>query len=143
MSDDKNEIAYNYTVANFPTGPNRVLENFETISFTVNAWLLIPIMMTFVIMTQVFMAEKEKDLRKGLMLFGVNSFTYWMSWILTCFMISLAYGLMIWFGGWATGVTFFRRSPFFILYMIFVVTSFVYHIIAMVVAASVGTSEAA
>ena len=137
----KDEIVYNYTKADYPQTANRFFEHFDTSSTQGGFWFFVPIMVTFLTLTSEIVGEKERELRKGLMLFGTSSFSYWVSWIITCLVIALGYGLFIVLAGWCSGFLVFTNTPIVILVFLFMSTIFVYHVLGMIISSSCSDSK--
>jgi hypothetical protein len=88
-------IEHNYTSQDYPKVQSRMLIDFDTSSSQGSFWFFIPIMVSFLNLNTEIINEKERKLRQGLMLFGISSGAYWISWILYTIGFDLIYAAMI------------------------------------------------
>lgn len=97
---DEPIVEHNYTYQDYPKVQSRVFSDFDTSSQQGTFWFFIPVMISFLSFNAELLKEKEKKLRQGLMLFGISSFAYIVSWILfmlifnaffVAFLVGLAY----------------------------------------------------
>lgn len=93
-------VEHNYTSQDFPKVQSRMLIDFDTSSSQGSFWYFIPIMVSFLNLNTEVINEKERKLRQGLMLFGVSSGAYWLSWILYTFGFDILYALLITVSGY-------------------------------------------
>lgn len=88
-------IEHNYTSQDYPKVQSRMLIDFDTSSSQGPFWFFIPIMVSFLNLNTEVVNEKERKLRQGLMLFGISSGAYWLSWILYTIGFDLIYATLI------------------------------------------------
>jgi len=62
--------------------------------------------------------EKVFRLRFGLLVIGCSNAAFWISWVITGIVFSIAMTLMMIISGFAFGFDFFTLTPFYVLFMI-------------------------
>jgi hypothetical protein len=88
-------IEHNYTAQDYPKVQSRMLVDFDTSSSQGSFWFFIPIMISFLNLNTEIINEKERKLRQGLMLHGISSMAYWLSWVIFIFLFDLAYAALL------------------------------------------------
>lgn len=112
---------FNISYSDFPTSTNRVFENADMVSAYGPFYFFFVAMINFVVILLEVVREKEKKLRKSLIIIGLETQPYWMSWILTCFIISLLTSLILCLTGLICQFAFFTNSNFPLLWFIFTI----------------------
>ena len=126
------EIEHNFSLQDYPKVQSRIFNNFDSSSAQGNFWFIIPVLISFLNLNSEILSEKEKKLRIGLMLFGISSVAYWLSWIIFAFLFDAFYSLFI--IGLATLFRFsaFVNTPFWMLWLIFFSVTFAFHCLSMI-----------
>lgn len=126
--NDKNENnvfekknRFNISYSDYPTSTNRVFENADMISAYGPFYFFFVAMINFVVILLEVVREKEKKLRKSLIIIGLETQPYWMSWILTCLIISLLTSLILCLTGLICQFAFFTNSNFPLLWFVFTI----------------------
>lgn len=130
-------IEHNYTAQDYPKVQSRMLIDFDTSSSQGSFWFFIPVMVSFLNFNTEIIAEKERKLRQGLMLFGVSSGAYWLAWILFIIIFDLLYALFITASGYLCGFSFFVNCPFVLLYAPFFCTLLSNHMMGLMLVSRV------
>ena len=124
-------VEHNYTAQDYPKVQSRMLIDFDTSSSQGSFWFFIPVMVSFLNFNTEIIAEKERKLRQGLMLFGVSSGAYWLAWILFIAIFDAAFAFLITVSGYICRFSFFTNCPFFLLYLPFFTTLFSNHMMGL------------
>jgi ABC-type Na+ transport system ATPase subunit NatA len=135
------QIEHNYTSQDFPKVQSRMLIDFDTSSSQGSFWFYIPVMVSFLNLNTEVIGEKERRLRQGLMLFGVSSGAYWLSWLIFAFLFDLVFGFLIAISGVICRFSFFTECPFYILYLTFFSTLFSTHMLGFMLCSLVGDNK--
>lgn len=135
------DIVHNYSAQDYPKVQSRVLVDFDTSSSQGNFWFFIPIMVSFLNLNTEILNEKERKLRQGLMLFGVSSGAYWVSWVIYTLILDIFYAGMITASGYICKFSFFTNCPWYLLYSTFLVTLFSCHMLGFLLCAMVGDNK--
>lgn len=125
------EIEHKYTYQDFPKVQSRVFNKFDTASGQGNFWFFIPVMISFLGFNSELLTEKEKKLRIGLMLFGISSAAYWLSWIIFALIFDIFYASFMILLAKLFGFSIFVNTPFIISWLIFFSLTFSFHTISM------------
>ena len=81
------------------------------------------IMFQFVVLLYNVCSEKDLKLRQGLRLVGLKDSVYWLSWLITGFVVSLGAILVLMATGYAFSIEFFTQVNFAVNLLVFVVFS--------------------
>lgn len=135
------DVVHNYSAQDFPKVQSRVLVDFDTSSSQGNFWFFIPIMVSFLNLNTEILNEKERKLRQGLMLFGVSSAAYWVSWIIYTLVLDILYAGLMTASGYISGFSFFTNCPWYLLYITFFATLFSCHVLGFLLCAMVGDNK--
>lgn len=116
-SEDYPKIS-DITLSDYPSIPSRLLENADAVATYGGFYFYFVAMVNFVITLLEVMREKEKKLRKSLIIIGLKTNAYWFSWILTSIVFSIISSVVLCLFGLILRLSFFTNSNFFVLVII-------------------------
>ena len=116
---DSPEVEHVYSIQNVPETQNRFFNDFDTASENGTIWFFIPIMVSFLIFNSSILKEKEKRLRQGMAIFGVNSLAYLSSWIFFSSIFNVFFILVLLAIPKLLQYSLFVNCPFYIYYISF------------------------
>eukprot|EP00340_Litonotus_pictus_P000459 CAMPEP_0170514168 /NCGR_PEP_ID=MMETSP0209-20121228/708_1 /TAXON_ID=665100 ORGANISM="Litonotus pictus, Strain P1" /NCGR_SAMPLE_ID=MMETSP0209 /ASSEMBLY_ACC=CAM_ASM_000301 /LENGTH=1106 /DNA_ID=CAMNT_0010798131 /DNA_START=1 /DNA_END=3321 /DNA_ORIENTATION=+ len=108
----------NYTLSDYPQTKNRMFENADVVTQYGAFYFYFCAMVNFVVILLETVREKEQKLRKSLIIIGLGMQSYWVSWIITSVIFSLATGLVICIMGLICQFDFFLNSNFLIVWIV-------------------------
>ena len=124
------QIEHKYTIQSLPKIANKVFKDYDTTSDNGAVWMFLPISIAFMLLSSELMREKERKLRIGLSLFGVDSFAYYLSWILFSVIFSAGYSGLLNAIGWICELELYLNTPFYVIFLYYWVLSLSYNAIA-------------
>jgi len=137
------EIEHNFGFQNYPKVQSRVFNNFDTSSVQGSFWFFIPIVISFLTLLSEIVKEKETKLRQGLILFGVQNLSYWVSWVAFVLSLDLLFAALIVGTGKLSGFPIFTKSPFILMYANFFCEIFCYHSLALLMSTLISDTKSA
>jgi hypothetical protein len=126
-------FSYELEMMNFPEGKNRLLDNFDSSSWFGSFFHMFIVLLSFVKFSQFIAKEKDKQLRKGLIPLGLNSFAYWFSWICCICAFDVLFVLLIIFGGMLCGFPLFTEINVLITFFLFISCFWSYRFLSILV----------
>ena len=108
----------------YPHTQTRFLQGYDAISALGSFYFFIAPMITFIVVLEELVAEKEKRLRQGLGVVGVSASEYWISWVILSFIWSVLISIILILSGMACQFSTFLHTPFLILFLTFFLFSF-------------------
>ena len=103
----------------YPLSSNRFLEKFDASTYHGPYFLFMVSMASFVLLLLDIVKEKDLKLRKSLIIIGLSDFAYWSSWIITAVFYAFIVSLVTLISGYLFQFTFFTKTPFVIVFMLF------------------------
>ena len=117
--EENPQVEHNFTYQDYPKVQSRIFSDFDTSSAQGTFWFFIPVMIAFLTYNSELLKEKEKKLRQGLMLFGVNSFSYLTSWALFMVLFNVIFVLFLVGLSKICQLSVFTNTPFLIMFICF------------------------
>jgi ABC-type multidrug transport system ATPase subunit len=134
-------VEHNYTTQDYPRVAAEGSDEFDSSSQQGPFWFFIPILISFLTMNTIVINEKEKRLRQGLMIFGVGSVPYWLSWIIFIALFDLLFGGLLALSGYICQFRVFLNSPYLVMLAMFWCSLFGLHMQGLVIASMVSSSN--
>lgn len=127
----------------FPMITSRYYAGYDVVSVEGAFWYFIPPMVTFVVVLEELVREKEHRLRQGLMVMGMSSTPYWHSWFAAGVTFLFLSSNVVIASGCMYDFAFFRNTPYLILMSMFGFFGIAMLMLAFVLATLLSTTKAA
>ncbi|EAR96275.2 transporter family ABC domain protein (macronuclear) [Tetrahymena thermophila SB210] len=115
---DFNRERMQVVAQDYPKIPTRFTQGYDVFAGNGAFYLFVPIMVTFILLINEILREKEKRLRQGLTTMGLTHFSYITSWVLyTIITLAVLEAIMV-LSGVLFEFDFFTRSPVIITFTI-------------------------
>ncbi|EGR29336.1 hypothetical protein IMG5_158040 [Ichthyophthirius multifiliis] len=108
------------TIQDYPKLPTRFTLGFDLFSAYGAFYLFIPVMISFILLINEVLREKEKKLRQGLTTLGLSQFSYIASWVVYSFLSMCLLQFVMIFVGYLFRFDFFIKCSLIIIYLVFV-----------------------
>ena len=104
-------------------------------------WLYIAVIFNMVVQMYFIVTEKEKKLRGAMSQMGMMRSAYWMSWFISCEVVNVFVVLCMCAFGWAVNLEFFRENGFEVFFLLFMLTTTSFTMLAFFFSTLLGTGE--
>ena len=115
------EIEISYQA--YPYVPDRLYLGADPVVSTGAFYLILVPLTVFMIIFEEMSREKASNLRMGLLLIGCTNTAYWISWIITGVIFSIAISCLMYGFGCLFGFSVFINTPFYMIFLLIFSTS--------------------